>query len=189
MESKQHKLLYASSYDRGLSHLLKLWPKILERFPDTTLDVAYGWDLFLKGFQNNPERMAWKKKIDDLMTQPRITHHGRVSKEELNKITSECGIWAYPTDFDEINCITALNCQSLGCVPCVINKAALKETVGSGVQVEGEIWDPDVREEYLKQLLDLMGDEKRWQEESKKGIEFAKDYSWTKISKQWVKEF
>lgn len=186
---RQHKLLYASSYDRGLIHLLRMWPKILAKFPDATLDIAYGWDLFLKGFQNNPERMSWKSKMEELMKQPNITHHGRISKDELNKITSECGIWAYPTDFDEVNCITALNSQSLGCVPCVINKGALKETVGSGVRIEGEIWDPEVREKYLTELLGLMTYPLVWEQEVLKAIEFAKDYQWSTISKQWVKEF
>lgn len=186
---RQHKLGYFSSYDRGLNHLLKMWPKILEKYPDATLDIAYGWGLFDQRYANNPERMAWKKKVEEMMTQKGITHHGRIGHGELDELTSKCGIWAYPTDFDEINCITALNCQALGCVPCVINKAALKETVGSGVKVEGDIYDPDTRDEYLKQLLLLMGDEKKWKEEQEKGIEFAKSYSWEAISKLWVKEF
>jgi len=186
---RQHKLLWASSYDRGLQHLLKMWPKIREVYPDAMLDVCYGWGLFEVRYANNPERMKWMTKINDLMTQEGVTHHGKVGKKELNNITSQCGIWAYPTDFDEVNCITALNSQALGCVPCVINRAALKETVGSGVKVEGEIWDPDVREEYLRQLLNLMGDEKLWLGEQKRGVEFTKNYLWETISKQWIKEF
>jgi len=189
MESKQHKLLYASSYDRGLIWLLKLWPRIIEKYPDATLSIYYGWNLFDKAFSNNPERMAWKKKMCDLMTQKGITEYGRVGKEELNKATQEAGVWVYCTDFDEINCITALNCQKYGCVPCVINRAALKETVGSGIKVDGEIYDPVVKEKYITELLCLMGDEKKWEEESNKGIDFAKNYSWEKISDSWVKVF
>lgn len=189
MVSKQHKLLWGSSYDRGLQHLLKMWPKIKGKYPDATLDIAYGWGLFEQRFANNPERMQWKSKMDELMKQDGITHHGRVGKDELNKLTESCGIWAYPTDFDEINCITALNCQSLGCVPCVINKAALDETVGAGIKVEGDIYDPDTREDYLNKLLDLMGDETKWKEEQLKGKEFAKSYSWSEMSKKWIKEF
>ncbi len=189
MEFKQHKLIWASSYDRGLIWLLKLWPKIIEKYPDVTLDIYYGWNLFDKAFSNNHERMAWKKKMCELMTQKGITEYGRVGKEELNKATQEAGIWVYPTDFDEINCITALNCQKYGCVPCVINRAALQETVGSGVKVDGLIFDPEVKEKYLNELLNLMGNEKLWQEESKKGIEFTKNYSWSKIASDWINIF
>lgn len=186
---KQHKLLYASSYDRGLSHLLKLWPEIKTKYPDATLDIAYGWNLFLVGYSDNPERMAWKDRMGRLMTQDGITHHGRIGKKELNELTESCGIWVYPTDFDEINCITALNCQKYGCVPCVINRAALKETVGSGVRVDGDIYEPEVRDEYLKQLLDLMGDEPKWKEESEKGIKFAQTFSWETIAEKWTAVF
>lgn len=187
--NRQHKIWWQSSYDRGLVHLYRLWPKIKEKYPDATLDVAYGWDLFVKGYQNNPERMRWRDKMIELSKQEGITDHGRIGKKELKQLRKQCGIWAYTTDFDEINCIGALEAQSDGVVPCVINKAALKETVGSGVQVEGEIWDPEVRENYLTGLLDLMGDEKRWKEESLKGIEFAKSYNWETIAQQWLEHF
>lgn len=186
---RNHKLCYLSSYDRGLQHLLIMWPKIKAKYPDATLDICYGWDLFVKGYQNNPERMMWKERMDKMMSVDGITHHGRVSKEELNKITSQCGIWSYPTDFDETNCITALNCQRLGCVPCVIEKAALSETVGSGIKIKGDIFDMDTREEYLNSLLDLMGNETKWLEESKKGIEFSKSYTWEKLANDWTQYF
>lgn len=166
-----------------------MWPKIKETYPDATLDICYGWGLFATRYANNPERMAWMDSVNKLMEQDGITHHGRIGHGELDEITKKCGIWAYPTDFDEINCITALNCQRLGCVPCVINKAALAETVGSGVKVEGDIFDPEAREEYLKQLLALMGDEKRWGEEIDKGIKFASGFTWSNMAEAWIKEF
>ena len=44
---------------------------------------------------------------------------------ELRELRKQCGIWAYTTDFDEINCIGALEAQDDGVVPCVINKARI----------------------------------------------------------------
>src|ERR1035437_3672168 len=183
------KLFYDSSYDRGLDVLLDMWPKIKEKFPDATLDVCYGWDLFDKGYANNPERMAWKDKQNAKMKLPGITHHGRVGKQELQKIRQSCGIWAYPTYFTEICCITALDCQKDGLVPVTMNFAALKETVGSGIKVEGDIYDYGVKEQYLASLLQVMGDEKKWKEESVKAREFVKDYEWSKIAERWENEF
>ena len=91
---RHHKLFYGSSYDRGLPHLLLMWPKIKEAYPDATLDICYGWDLFVKAYNNNPERMNWKKSVSDLMHQEGITHHGRVGQSELREIRKECGVWA-----------------------------------------------------------------------------------------------
>lgn len=183
------KLFWGSSYDRGLDILLKLYPKILKKYPDTTLQICYGWNLFDIGFRDNPERMIWKERINKLMQQKGITHHGRVGKKELQKIRQECEIWVYPTHFPEINCITALDAQKDGLVPCVINFAALKETVQSGVKVEGDIYDDETQETYLYELLSLMGDDARWEKESKTAREFVKNYSWDNIADKWEENF
>jgi len=184
---KRHKLGYFSSYDRGLEHLLNIWSDIKDTVPKATLDVCYGWYLFDKAYGNNPERQAWKEKMNKLMEQEGIKHHGRVGQGELRKIRKSCGIWAYPTHFTEINCITALECQNDGLVPVVIELAALKETVGSGIKIQGDIYMPEVKEEYKRKLIALMLDPKRWAEESKKAKEFAKSYDWKIISKEWLK--
>lgn len=188
MASRQHKLFWGSSYDRGLQHLLKLWPKIKEAFPDAELHTAYGWNLFDAAYANNPERMAWKERMNKLMEAPGITHHGRLSKDKLRELESQCGIWAYPTDFQETCCITAMDCQLVGCVPVTIALAALKETVQSGVKVEGDIYDDETQEAWLKAVLDLMGDEKKWKAEQEKGKAWAKQWSWPEVSKIWLNE-
>ena len=189
MASRHHKLFYGSSYDRGLDTLLFMWPDIIKQFPDAELHICYGWNLFDKANGNNPERMQWKENVQMLMSQKGIHHHGRVGREELKKVRQECGIWAYPTWFPEINCITALECQDDGVVPVTMDNFALRETVGTGIKVEGSIEHPIIQQTYLKELLLLMGDEKRWKEESEKAKEFAKEYDWSNISKLWDDNF
>lgn len=180
-----HKLFYGSSYDRGLDIVLKLWPQIIKKFPKATLDVCYGWDLFDKGYANNPERMAWKERMNKLMEQKGITHHGRVGKKELAKIREKCGIWAYPTYFAEINCITALESQRDGLVPVTMNNFALKETVGAGSKVDGDIYDEETQAKWLKELFSYMQNFTLWDRQSKSAIQFAKNYNWDDVSKKW----
>jgi glycosyltransferase involved in cell wall biosynthesis len=173
----QHTLFYGSSYDRGLERLLFLWPRILEKFPDAKLHVAYGWDLFDAAFRNNPERMAWKERVAYLLEQKGVVHHGRLGKKELSAVRRECGIWVYPTHFEEINCITALECQLSGLIPVVSNFAALKETV------------PFFRVGDDK-LLEVMAlPEKDLNALQKQVVSFASTYSWDKIATKWLQEF
>ena len=186
---KNLKLFYSSSYDRGLEILLDLWPRIIKRYPKATLDICYGWDLFIAGYRDNPERMAWMEKINKEMKQKGITHHGRLGKAKLADIRQSCGIWAYPTFFQEINCITALECQADGLVPVTMNSFALKETVGSGIKIDGDIYDKEVQEKWLKALFKFMGNRKLWIEESKKARKFAKKFSWDNIADKWLKVF
>lgn len=185
---RNHKLIYQSSYDRALQHLLKIWPDVIKEFPDATLDVFYGWETFIKYYHDNAERMAWKKQMDEMMDQPGITHHGRVGQKELREYHKKVGIFAYPTHFSETFCIGAVEAQLAGVVPVTMNLAALQETVGCGVKVVGDIYDPKVRQTYLQALLTYMKDEKLWKTESEKGKKFAEEYAWSKIAKKWVKE-
>jgi glycosyltransferase involved in cell wall biosynthesis len=183
-----NKVIYTSSYDRGLEHLLRIWPDVLKEVPSVTLDIYYGWKLFDKFYRNNPGMMAWKARMNKLMDHPSITDHGRVSQDEIENKMKSSHVWAYPTHFDEISCITAMKAQVFGCIPVVINKAALKETVQYGVKVEGDIFDPKVKKEYTKQLIKVLnGDHNVDVTEMKK---WAKNkYKWSSVAKQWGDEF
>jgi glycosyltransferase involved in cell wall biosynthesis len=185
-----HAMLWTSSYDRGIEHLLNMWPDIKKAVPDATLNVFYGWKLFENFYRTNPERMAWMRKINKLMEQPGITHHGRVIQAEVEKWHKKCGIWPYPTHFYEINCISAIKAQLWGSVPVCIDYAALKETVKFGKKIKGDIWGKDVAEKYKKALIKALKDTEWQEEQRKKMMPWArKKYGWDKIAKQWTEEF
>lgn len=182
-------VVYASSYDRGLEHLLNMWPDIIKEVPDAKLRIFYGWDLFDRGYANNPERMAWKDKINKLMQQPGITHLGRISHGACAVEFENAGIWAYPTHFGEISCITAMRAQAYGAYPVVINYAALQETVQYGIKVDGDIYEPEVKEKFKKLLIGCLKtpppDEVR-----EDMVKTAREqFSWSKVAKQWNEEF
>ena len=183
------RCIYTSSYDRGCQHLLEMWPKVKQDVPDAELHLFYGWQIFDQMYANNPSSMSWKAKIEELFKQPGVTHHGRIPQKDLVKEYEESGIWAYPTHFGEINCISAIKAQAYGCEPVVVNYAALRETVQYGRKIEGDIYDQETKDKYLAQLIDAlknpMSEEKR-QEMSN----WAKEkYTWSKIASDWDKEF
>lgn len=186
---KQHKLFWGSSYDRGLDVLLFMWPDIKEKYPDAELHIAYGWELFDVFARTNPERKQWKAGVETMMQQDGIFHYGRIGKKQLNLVRSLCGIWAYPTYFTEINCITALESQRDGLVPVTMTLGALNETVGSGIKVEGNIKDINVQAQYLKELISMMGDRERWRKSSLGAKKWAKSYYWSKIASKWADTF
>lgn len=183
------KIINTSSADRGLEHLLEMWPNIHKAVPDAELEWFYGWELFDKFYSNNPASMAWKAKMLELLSQPGIVKHGKLSQPEIEEEMKTCGIFAYPTHFGEINCMSALKAQAFGCEPVVVNYGALQETVQWGRKVEGDIYDDETKEEFKKQLIDAllnpMSDEKRVDM-----MNWAKEkYAWEKIAHSWDEEF
>lgn len=180
-----HRMIYTSSYDRGLQHTLEMWPEIIRDVADAELHIFYGWKLFNDFYKGNPASMKWMEKMNELMQQKGITEHGRLPQIDLVDEYLKSGIWVYSTHFGEINCISAIKAQAYGCEPVVVNYAALQETVQFGRKVEGDIYDKETKEKFLKELLDAlknpMTDEKR-----KEMQDWAhKKYEWATVAKDW----
>jgi glycosyltransferase involved in cell wall biosynthesis len=184
-----YSCVYTSSYDRGLEFLLKIWPDVKKAVPQAELHIAYGWDLFVRFYSNNPASMAWKKSIDEGMKAEGIIHHDRLSQAKVKELMETCGLWTYPTKFFEISCISAMKAQAYGCIPVVIDYAALETTVQHGIKIKGDIYEKEVREEYKNALIKAF--DPVWQE-SVRGpmMEWANNkFPWANVAKQWIEEF
>lgn len=185
---KPTKLIYSSSYDRGLEHLLKMWSDIRKDVPEAELTICYGWDMFDKVVGNNVTMLEWKKVMEELMNQPGINHKGRISHQDLLQEFASSGIWAYPTHFGETSCQTAMMAQVYGAVPVVIDYAALKETVKYGLKIDGDIYDQETKSVYKDALIALLKDPEK-QEEIRKNMIKDKNFGWDIRAKDWVKLF
>lgn len=190
IERDPHKMIYQSSPDRGLVYLLNMWPKIRQEVPDATLDVFYGFEVFDKLHSNNPSKLKFKEWVIKHMEQPGITYHGRVGRAQLHVEQSKSAIWAYPTDFTEISCITAMECQALGAIPVCTTMAALEETVKNGIKVDVDITTDSGQDEYVAQLIRLLKDTKLQEEIRKPMMEWAQKYfPWGDVARNWDRLF
>lgn len=127
--------VYASSPDRGLDRLLRLWPKLLQREPALTLHVGYGWENLDKAVQRGRTDLAELKAY--LLTKmeqvgPSVIWRGRLPQDELAKLYGESSALLYPSDFLEVSCITTMEAMAAGCVPITTTSGAIPETVGDG---------------------------------------------------------
>lgn len=174
VEKDPYRFCYTSSPNRGLDIVLKMWGKIKEALPEATLHVYYGWKTYYEIEKNNPERMLWMKKVQDLMKQEGVIDHGRVGQKELAEDLLKTSFWLYPTYFPEIDCITAKEMQAAGVIPITSGYAALEESQKIGVKLTGDVYDPEWQEEYIKAAV------------SAKPEPFdASIFSWDKVAKEW----
>lgn len=181
-----HRICYISSADRGLIYLLTNWKTVKTAVPDAELHIYYGFEMFDVVNKNNPERKKWKETVVELMKQDGIEFHGRVSHAKLHEEINKCGIWAYPTDFEEISCISAMKAQRLGAVPVVTDYAALSETVKNGLKVDVDIRDKAGQATYTQALIDLLLDPKKQSEIRDTMMPFAKtSFGWDRVATQW----
>jgi tetratricopeptide (TPR) repeat protein len=184
VKREPHRFAYTSTPNRGLDLLLEfIWPKIREKIPDAELHVYYGWNTFYKIEKNNPERMAWMKKVQELMEQPGVINHGRVGQKDLAEDLLKTSYWLYPTYFPEIDCITAKEMQAAGVVPITSGYAALAETQQSGIAIPGDVYDPEWQEQYTNVVLSTVADKTDYDPQS-----IAKQFDWGKIALTWNNE-
>jgi glycosyltransferase involved in cell wall biosynthesis len=178
MTKKPNSVGYFSAYYRGLECLLKLWPAIRKEVPDATLDIFYGWEswLAIQGEDALYERIC--AKLESLKDQG-VTEHGRVGHKELIKRMQETQVWAYPTEFPEIHCITALKAQEAKCFPVTTTQAALDETVQSGVKIPTKrmYFDEYSQKKFVKEVVQAL--------KFKKVGQPVPDCGWDTVARKW----
>jgi glycosyltransferase involved in cell wall biosynthesis len=204
VERVQGRVFYGSSYDRGLKELLEMWPQIKLSAPEATLHIAYGfetWEKIMSQDEAGKKKFKMiKDEFEELFNQDGITHLGRISHKEVAKEMLEADVWAYPTWWPEISCITAMKAQIGGALPVVVPTAAVAETVQYGIKTDrgyyhelnGNIIKPGEMDEQFSQsvIAFLTADEDKKAVLRESMMEWARDhFSWDKVAKDWEMEF
>lgn len=175
VDRKRGRIIYASSYDRGLEFLLKEWGKIKKEVPFAELHIYYGWNTYDKYMEMGGRDRVYKDYMVGLMNQDGVFEHGRLGHKDLLKEYCKAEVFAYPSDFaGEINCIALSKALACGC-KCVTNDfAVLKER------------NPDVvvrNEDFADAVIGALKTENT--KDINKG--FLEEMSWKNVARSWIK--
>lgn len=116
-------LLYQSRPERGLEHLVRPGG-IMDRLRDTNAH------LLVCGYDNTTGPMVnyygllhrWADAL------PNVTMLGALTKPQLAALQKSCDLLVYPTEFEEVSCITAMEAMHAGLPVLSSEVGALKET-------------------------------------------------------------
>jgi len=155
------KIMYASSPDRGLVGLLKMFTRAREFDDELELHAFYGFDNIDK-LSDAPQFRYFKQIKKDVLSyegKPGVYLHGRVTQPELYRHWLTSGLWGYPTNFCETSCITCMEAQAMGAIPLTNAVAALKQNVHWGIFIHGDAYgDPLAHARYAAEMLRWTGD-------------------------------
>lgn len=185
------KCVYASSPDRGLLELLTMWPEIIKQVPDAHLHVFYGFSKTYDMLHRDRQSMQeYKERILQLLKQPGVHYHGKVSHAELHDHFMSAGLWLYPTNFTEISCITAMKAQVAGAIPVTMTLAALDETVQHGYKISFGIQDTRSQKAFINVTVDLLKDHDKQTRIRTPMMQWAiEHFSWERVAKEWDELF
>jgi len=174
VEKIKNSFIYSSFPNRGLVVLLRMWPKIIKKFPDATLNIFCNLEQEWVN-QVAPDQIKEIKKLLKI-NKTGITVHGWVSKVELATSWNKTEFWLYPCIFEETFCLTALEAAISKTKVITNGLAALSETAASGVIVPGNPMETEWQEECLKVLFKVMDSNNL--SSIKENYNFAKGLTW-----------
>jgi glycosyltransferase involved in cell wall biosynthesis len=174
-----HRIIYASSYNRGLETILKQWPDVRKAIPDAELHIYYGWEVFDQ-FVNQGliQEDGWKAKMLELMKQDGVVEHGRIGHKELLKEYCKAAVFAYPCTYaGEINCIAFTKAVACGCYPVTNDYAVMEERNTFGLVAKDE-------ESFKEYLIDAL----KKSHNDPINPEYIKENSWDTVAAEWDKD-
>lgn len=187
VKKEKLKFFYSSCPERGLSVLLKtIWPRLLTVYPEAHLYVC-GYDV--------PAHIVPSYVTDMRLQLYKITSNtknchvlGSLPKYNLYSEMKSSTAVLYPCDFPEISCITAMEAMACGTPIVATSRFALPETLPPGYRglVDAHPKDKDYGEIFLRHLDNVLNN---YDEVVDQGLEFSKQYDWSRIAKEWEDYF
>mmetsp|Transcript_28630 Transcript_28630/g.64874 ORF Transcript_28630/g.64874 Transcript_28630/m.64874 type:complete len:796 (-) Transcript_28630:52-2439(-) len=197
MDGPNHgkRFIYASHPFYGLKTLLRAWPEIHARVPNSSLEIYYGWTPGMLRYieRVGPEGHAFKKNIDEMLEYPGVLSKGMVGQRELTRALSECGFYLYPCEIAEISSISLMRAQAMGAIPITSRflDSALNETAGIfdlGPPAQPGLIgkNPEWLQQWIDAVVEASNHAERYSEHRKRMKEWArKKFSWERVGRQW----
>lgn len=193
-ERDQYLMVNTSSPDRSLDALIPIFKEVKKQVPEARLKWAYGWGVF--DTVATPEMREWKEKIQKEIEQTDgIEELGMISHSEVADLYKTAGVFAYPSEFAEIDCISLSKAMAGGAIPVTTDFAAMGGKQGFGEFIHSdktldnwnETWTYGIKDEEkqnawvnacVRQLTEP-GDRKamrKWAQQT---------FEWSNIVDQW----
>lgn len=192
-------IINTSSPDRSMDVLPKLFKEIKKQVPKAKLQWAYGWEGFVNTYQNDTKKMQWMEDTKKEMKEAGIEDLGRISQEEVGRLYQKASVFAYPTEFAEIDCISVKKAQVAGATAITTDFGALSESNQLGAKIHSKKTKDNWNRPYQFHFgLEGAEEQKAFIDAIVKGLKikdrftesvWGAQFEWSKIATQWINEF
>jgi glycosyltransferase involved in cell wall biosynthesis/2-polyprenyl-3-methyl-5-hydroxy-6-metoxy-1,4-benzoquinol methylase len=181
------QMVYAARPERGLENLVKE-NGIMEKLAKKEIPVK----LMVAHYDNTVPQM--KVYYDYLWERckalPNVQLLGHLTKSQLYDLYSRSWAYVYPTDFEEISCISAMEAQACGLPFITTPTAALVETLHPdavkfiNTDTYGPASTEDCQNEFIKVIEELLNEPTINRKMSLAGIDHGTSLSWGPVANQ-----
>lgn len=198
IEKDPYLIINTSSPDRSMDVLPKLFTEVKKRVPQARMQWAYGWELFEAAWARDTKKMAWMRDTKKAIQDAGIEVLGKLSQIEVGKLYQRASFFAYPSEFAEIDCISAKKAMACGCQVVATDFGAIPEAMTAGAilihsektkdnwskpyQFHFGLEDDDAQQEWVDRIIEALNGP-RWSGNLER--EKAQQYAWPKIASHW----
>lgn len=187
-DKRRHHMVWTSSPDRGLHHLVEIFKLLRESVPDATLDICYDFDKTRETYRNNLPGSAyvrWLEHAAQLKEQEGVRVLNHVSQPEIARLLSQAAVLAYPCDpirQTETYCIAVTEAMAAGCAVVVSDADCLPENYDTAALV---LKRPINHGEWAVEIATLMTNDEVWANRVDAGLALAAQCSFDEVAWEW----
>jgi len=181
-------VVYTARPERGMDILLEeTFPRLLKADPELKL--------VLSGYEHYVEQLRpLYQKIEMLIRKysGRVKHVGALSKLDLYKLYKTAALYVYPSNFEEISCITAMELMACGTPMVCSAYGALPETLPAACgklirlnEDKGGALEPRYQDDFVTAVLHLLRNPLNWKQMSEAGKKLATRLGWDGVAGDW----
>ena len=199
---KLHKnkliFIYSSFPIRGLLPLLQMWPKILEKYPESILhihsDIDGTWSNNMRPLEMQEIKNLLSKYRNNTLLNQSLKYHGWTCKDLLYKHWKEADIWFYPCTYKETFCHTALEAAISKTFIITTNLAGLINTVGDrgiliNIESNTDFYNKEFQNNALEVVFNSIDNLKLRYELVEKNYKWVCEKSWKSRANNLLKEY
>lgn len=149
-EKIPNRLLFTSVPARGLDNLVRLYPAIQRQVPDVSLVITSDYRLWGAGAGNEHFRVKW-------MSKGGVQYLGAVNRMRLIEEQLKSQITLYPSNYDELFCVSLAESQYAGSYPITSSTGSLP-TTNMGTLIPGNGDSPQSDVLYVEETVKLLSD-------------------------------
>ena len=175
-------MLYSSRPERGLEHLVA--PNgIMERLGDDYMLLVCNYDNATPRTEKYYNYLY--SRCEELSN---VKMLGHLSKSDLYKAMLYSSVLAYPTEFEEVSCITAMEAMQCALPMLTTKTAALPETCrGAGVKfIKDTEGGAALVTEFTKQVKSFLSNDLQLEKLRDKQLKAGEYFSWHNVIKDYV---
>lgn len=176
-----HRLVWASSPDRGLHHLVRILPRVRGHLPDVTLTVAYDFDHFIKTTTHLPTLKLLHAALP-LKELSGVEFVGHLSQPRLAELLRTSGLLVYPNDVPENYGGIVNNALAAGLPALASDIGGIPELYAPAVI---PLAHPVDEEEWADSILVLLEEEDIYFAHQRAGWDIAAGTDYSEVASEW----